>query len=712
MKKIICVIIGMLTAVYSLPFAAFSSLDGPGYDYEEYFYDGGGETYYIDKNGKVNYPSPVDGQNVTRSAGSVLSKSAAANCPSYFNLAEQGLSTEHKTQQYNDCWSFATISALESNALVQGAQSAAFSSSHLTYFALNPLTEGYYCYNIGGTPNPGRCWDNGGRQEHAVAALASLEGIAQASAYPDADYYGKTFDESCRFDTGSGYVLDRCVNLTTSEQIKEWICVNGEAVTNLDFNTAAGIENRGRKRDSVYDAMMFYYPVKNNSYRHSAAIIGWDDNVPASAFKGSAGSPENDGAWIVKESSGIDDKAVYVSYDQTLYETYGFTVRNAKDEMTDFTHSSGGYKKTVGSNSSSFIEGGNVFTAGKSLSLSDVSLYFMNPDESSNGALNAEITVSVYKNLPADYTAPDDGDIALSESFTADYFGYYTHGLSKEIPLTEGEIFAVTYSISCDKVGSRLCAETGGVYSVSRSYESESGQSYIRTSPKGEFTDVKDYDDDLGNVFVHVYAVNGPACDHEFRSEKVKPTCVERGYTLHECEKCGYTYKDSFIPVAGHTVTEYIYNNDASAFADGTESGVCTVCGATVTRTKPGTRNPTADAKISPAANVRVEYRTKLTVTAECSCVPESCGCYLALFIDGECVKKSEGNSFSYYCGEVKTGFTYEVKIIDSAGKTRLDKTGNELSSKGSVTVQSTGFFARLAAFFKSLFNSLPEKVI
>ena len=37
-------------------------------------------------------------------------------------------------------------------------------------------------------------------------------------------------------------------------------------------------------------------------------------------------------------------------------------------------------------------------------------------------------------------------------------------------------------------------------------------------------------------------------CAHEYESTIVKPTFTEKGYTLHKCTKCGYSYKDNYTP--------------------------------------------------------------------------------------------------------------------------------------------------------------------
>lgn len=57
---------------------------------------------------------------------------------------------------------------------------------------------------------------------------------------------------------------------------------------------------------------------------------------------------------------------------------------------------------------------------------------------------------------------------------------------------------------------------------------------------------------------------------HSYGSQLVDPTCDERGYTLHECSRCGSAYIDTPVPAKGHTPGEA---------ATCTEAQTCTVCG-------------------------------------------------------------------------------------------------------------------------------------
>lgn len=58
---------------------------------------------------------------------------------------------------------------------------------------------------------------------------------------------------------------------------------------------------------------------------------------------------------------------------------------------------------------------------------------------------------------------------------------------------------------------------------------------------------------------------------HNYGTQIMEPTCDERGYTVHECSRCGAAYVEDFVPAKGHT---------PGGAATCTEVQTCTVCAA------------------------------------------------------------------------------------------------------------------------------------
>lgn len=76
---------------------------------------------------------------------------------------------------------------------------------------------------------------------------------------------------------------------------------------------------------------------------------------------------------------------------------------------------------------------------------------------------------------------------------------------------------------------------------------------------------------------------------HNYTATVTKqPTCTADGVKTFRCS-CGDSYTET-ISAAGHVFGAYVYNNDATEAADGTETAACTICGAKDTRTAAGTK--------------------------------------------------------------------------------------------------------------------------
>jgi len=79
---------------------------------------------------------------------------------------------------------------------------------------------------------------------------------------------------------------------------------------------------------------------------------------------------------------------------------------------------------------------------------------------------------------------------------------------------------------------------------------------------------------------------------HSYTEEVVEPTCTAQGYTLHRCEVCGDTYRDSFTDAKGHT---------EGPAATCTEDQLCTVCEIVLT---PALGHENTDTVVDPTCNL------------------------------------------------------------------------------------------------------------
>ena len=76
------------------------------------------------------------------------------------------------------------------------------------------------------------------------------------------------------------------------------------------------------------------------------------------------------------------------------------------------------------------------------------------------------------------------------------------------------------------------------------------------------------------------------ACNHQhsYTMEVIEPTCTTGGCSNHTCS-CGDIYTDNFVNPLGHSFTNYISDNNATFYADGTKTATCDRNGCNVTDT-------------------------------------------------------------------------------------------------------------------------------
>lgn len=233
----------------------------------------------------------------------------------------------------------------------------------------------------------------------------------------------------------------------------------------------------------------------------------------------------------------------------------------------------------------------------------------------------------------------------------------------------------------------------------------------IRISEKTGFTgkelaEMLGVNIDKSSVTVNLYPEWVFDHNHTYVTSTVAPTCSEKGYTLYTCS-CGYSYKDNYIDALGHNY-KYVYNNDATESRDGTETQICTRCGAKgTTRTKFGTKSGVAKIAIDGyVESVTLSYKSTLKLHSIADNMPDGAEiCW---------VYTDENGEPQYYFGESLTLSKMRKSTAVVACVVLRDEDDAEnsvvIAASEVINVQvKTGFFSKLIAFFRMLFGSLPE---
>lgn len=228
--------------------------------------------------------------------------------PSYYSSRDLNYVTDVRNQLYNTCWAYGSLATLETTLLKDSVPAKHFSPMHMNHWGTTrPDNTGWQ-----------RNYTAGGYSYISLGYLTSWQGPILESEYMET----VPFSEYMYFDSkGKEQVaVNGCIYLDTKD---------AETIKTAIYNYGAVVGN--------YHSSDNYYQTETDSYfcnlkglttpqlnGHCISIVGWDDNYSKEDFKLEA-QPENNGAWICKNSWGSDwgdDGYFYISYeDEYLFDT-------------------------------------------------------------------------------------------------------------------------------------------------------------------------------------------------------------------------------------------------------------------------------------------------------------------------------------------------------------------------------------------------------
>ena len=335
-----------------------------------------------------NYSSSVNVTNITSYDGR------------YYNL-----NTSVKNQgNGGNCWAFAALATLESCILKTNNQSI----FDLSEENMKNVMARFSDYGLNTTTN------GGGDYSLAMGYLSSWFGPVLESE----DIY-------CPTNTLSP-ILDNCMS------IQNMYIIPPDNITSIKeaVNKYGSVYYEFLLNYSYFESNNYNYDSNvNNIGKHAVSIIGWDDNYSRENFKY---KPENNGAWIVKNSWGnttTNDGYLYISYENnknTLNKTKFFTFILNDTNNYDYNYQYDIYCFNYPLNSNSIYISNN-FTSKRNESLSAVSTYFLTEN------INYNITIKINNN------------IVHSQSGFMKNKGYYTIPLNNPLSLNENDTFEVKF---------------------------------------------------------------------------------------------------------------------------------------------------------------------------------------------------------------------------------------------------------------------------
>ncbi len=383
--------------------------------------------------------------------------------PESYDAREKGYVTSVKNQGYaGSCWAFSAMSALESSGIAEGLcdNTVDLSEAHHVWFAHRSLIDDVSDPAHGDGITYSEPYRTGGNWLISANSLSKWSGAADENDFPFYPYNLSSmgnYDESERYNTDGGVVLKSAEALLDNNDVKRWIMNNGAV-------TAAYCSDE----KYLYNKEAHYCYKENEVRNHQITIVGWDDHYSHTNFN-PANRPSASGAWLCKNSWGetwSGDGYFWISYmDKSIYKFVGFTAQSSEKYDKNYIYNGAGWNAITEA-----AKIANVFKSGeKEELLSAVSTYVLTPGQTLN--------ISIYTDLPSDYSNPSQGNLALEFSTKIIREGYHTVELPDDVSLSPDSYFSVVIEFVETKGQARIPIEYDGA--GGKRYSSEERQSFI-----------------------------------------------------------------------------------------------------------------------------------------------------------------------------------------------------------------------------------------
>ena len=493
---------------------------------------------YVSPNMDVSYM--LEAAPATSAKRMLRSRASTDELPAAYNAVEAGtVTTEVRNQGgWGTCWAFSATGAMASDLFKEmGEDAPVFSPIHLAYFVYhgraNPKdpadgTEGDtylpFEYNESDVDRKFQEYRNGGNTFMATATLTrgvgpvleseypypASTGSAEADKYEDLDPDGQ-FKQEYRLESTNYLPTRDAEGNLDGTAVKKALLEGGSLGISYNSRAYNYVEYNGKPVKTQFGGSEF------GDCNHAVQIVGWDDNIPKELFSSRYGTPEHDGAWLIRNSWGRDqyDGLFYMSYDEgSITEVMQYNLDkdgNSYDHL--YQYDGTGWSMSVGAEEKDApVSMANVFTATSDETLKAVSFYTTDA--------NAQYSIQVYTQLPKNASSPISAAKAYDEPITGTqaYPGYHTIYLDEDqwVNLAAGEKYSVVVTIE-NPLGRAFPVATemyGNFDNVRSSASIDKGESFVNVN--GEWLDLEEVGT---NYTAHVKRVAGSSSAEDLQDK-------------------------------------------------------------------------------------------------------------------------------------------------------------------------------------------------
>ena len=257
------------------------------------------------------------------------------------------------------CWAFATMAAIESDLISKGeaSKSIDLSELQLAYFTSHSFTDPTNSRNndtYSFTGDEGTSYlSTGGNFYISGDGLMNKIGAVKEEYVPY--QYGSAMAPDEKYAVSNNYVQvydTYRISYDNRDLIKQAIKEHGAVGASINSTTGSYTSGKKVRYSATYNS--FYGEVAKTN--HAVALVGWDDSFSKENFYSDC-KPANDGAWLVRNSWGLDDYGkqgyFWLSYDDaSLLYSKAATVFTASTNQYDNV-----YSYASGSNSTTKVNG-------------------------------------------------------------------------------------------------------------------------------------------------------------------------------------------------------------------------------------------------------------------------------------------------------------------------------------------------------------------